>query len=276
MPRYILPILLLLSLGSCTDDAPANPDGPLPIVIEGWIEDGEHPIVIITRAVDLTGNIDSFDKYVEKWCRVTVSDDTRSEILVTRINNNYTPSLIYTSLRMRGTVGGTYTLKIETETETYEAITTIPSPVRIDSLRAVPASDGRWRVQAYPRIDPSEANRYYKFFTRTTDDRRYYSSFLGTFESAVYDPAAGYTVNRGIHDTFSEKFSPLYESGDTVRVKLCAITDDSFRFWNAYENTVSLGGNMFFNVSQGCPSNIPGAKGYWAGYGTSLAWVPIP
>lgn len=278
--RYFTIILLISALiAGCTDDSPAHPEGELPIVIEGWIEDGQPPMVIVTRTVDLTSDVGAFDQYVEKWCRVSVDDGSRREILTARINTAYIPPFVYTATRMRGKVGGTYRLLVETETATYSAETTIPAPVRIDSVRVTPADDGLNRVNAFVHIDPADqTGRYYKFFSRVNGEPRYYSSFLGTFEGAVYDPAKGYAVNRGLHNTFTgtDKFTPLYASGDTVRIKLCAITRDAFDFWNAYENAVSLGGNMFFNVSQGCPSNIPGAKGYWAGYGTSLIWAPIP
>ena len=279
MRRYILSIIVAATiLAGCAGDDPV-PATELPVVIEGWIEDGEVPMVIVTRAVDLTTDVGSFDQYVEKWCRVTVDDGTRREILTGRLNSAYVPSFVYTGSRIRGKVGGSYRLTVETETATYEAETTIPAPVRIDSVRVSVTGDGLRQVHAFPHIDPAEQHdRYYKFFSRINGESRYYSSFLGTFEGSVYDPVTGYPVNRGIHDTFTgtDKFTPLYTSGDTLRIKLCTMDEPAFRFWSAYENAVSLGGNMFFNVSQGCPSNIPGAKGYWAGYGTSLLWTPIP
>jgi len=279
MIRYILTALFATTLLAGCSGEESAPATELPIVIEGWIEDGETAMVIVTRAVDLTSDVGSFDQYVEKWCRVTVDDGSRREILTGRLNSAYVPSFVYTGSHIRGKVGVTYRLTVETETDTYEAETTIPAAVRIDSVRVTVTDGGLRQVHAFPHIDPADQqHRYYKFFSRVNDESRYYSSFLGTFEGAVYDPSTGYPVNRGIHDTFTgtDKFTPLYTSGDTLRIKLCAMDEPAFRFWNAYENAVSLGGNMFFNVSQGCPSNIPGAKGYWAGYGTSLLWTHIP
>lgn len=272
-------IATLLAISACTDAPADDVAEPLPTVIEGWIEDDERPVVIITRAADLTTDISDLEQYIEKWCRVTIDDGTTSEILVGRKNDDYFPSFIYTSTTMRGVVGRTYRLRVEIGNETYESETTILPAVRIDSVRTTPTDDGRWQVHAYPHIDPAaDAERHYKFFSRVNSETRYYSSFLGTFQGSRYDPTTGYPVNRGIHDTYtgSNKYSPLYAPGDTVRIKLCSCTNEGFDFWTAYENAVSLSGNMFFNVTNGCPSNIPGAKGYWTGYGTSLTWIKIP
>ena len=260
----------------------------LPIVVEGWIEDGEHPMVIVTRAVGLTGDSIDFSESVEKWCRVTVSDSKgTSEILTARKNTAYMPSLVFTGRKIKGQAGEEYTLLIETDEAAYQASAVIPEPVRIDSLRVSKseACDTLYQIHAFAAVDSSPAH-YYKFFTQVRNkERRYYSSFLGTFEGAYYNPATGFSVSKGIHTDFKgffedpdwkkPDFTPNYNLGDTVSVKLCAIQPEIYDFWRAYENSVGLSGNLFFTVSQGCPSNIPGAKGYWAGYGATIRTVIV-
>ena len=60
---YILCALALVaSLWGCADDEPElRDDAEMPIVVEGWIENGAYPMVIITRAIDLTKPMDSLD-----------------------------------------------------------------------------------------------------------------------------------------------------------------------------------------------------------------------
>lgn len=273
-----LSIGLLLLSGCESGTEPAMPS-ELPLVVEGWIEDGRRPVVIVTRAADLTDDIDSFDRYVEKWCRVTVDDGSTKEVLTGRVNHDYVPSFVFTSSKMKGSAGRTYALTVETETTTARAVATMPESPHIDSLRITPCSqsDTLYQIHAFANIDRS-TGCYYKFFARVhNEESRFYSSFLGTLEGAAYDPAEGFGVSRGIHNTYSgsEKFTPYYAAGDTVSVKLCTLEKDVFDFWNAYENLVSLGGNVFFRVSQSCPSNIDGARGYWAAYGVSEAFAIV-
>lgn len=240
-------------------------------------------MVIVTRAVDLTKDIESFDEYVQKWCRVSISTNGgRPEILTGRINRDYTPSFVFTSKRITGERGSTYTLKVETETDTITAETTIPTEsTRIDSLKVERSAtcDTLYQIHAFASTIRPHPDAHYKFFTRVMNkETRFYSSFLGTFEGAAYNPTTGFPVAKGIHDTFGGKFTPQYSAGDTVMIKLSVLTPDGFDFWNAYENSVSLGGNVFFPSSQGCPTNLrvlhessPQPRGYWLGY--SSAWA---
>ncbi|MGM9802919.1 MAG: DUF4249 family protein [Muribaculaceae bacterium] len=277
----LMAIVLLALICSCDDDEPLlSPDAEMPIVVEGWIENGEYPVVIITRAIDLTKPMDDLESYVEKWFRVSIHDGVSRYYLTARINKNYIPSFIYTSSRLRGQVGKEYELMIETETDTFTATTRILEPLRIDSVKVqVSKNDASlYQISAFANIDSSTPNKYYKFFSKLlSEEKRYYSSFLGTFESVAYDSTTGYNVAKGIHNTFEgdQKFSPLFNYGDTVDVKLCTISREQFDFWSAYENSVSLSGQTFFNVARGCPSNINGALGYWFGYGASAVRVVV-
>lgn len=277
---FILSLFVASALCSCDNTEPVNPDVQLPIVVEGWIEDGENPVVIVTRAIDLTADLDSLTLDVQKWCRVTVSDGTHSEILTGRLNDKYIPSFIYTTTNMRGETGHTYTLKIETEKETVTAASTILSPVRIDSLKITrsPGCDTLFQIHAFAQFNREDGS-YYKFFTKVnSSEKRYYSSFLGTFEGRYYNPDTGYSVSKGIHMTGDGevKFTPYYSMGDTVAVKLCTIDSGAFDFWNSYENAVSMSGNLIFSFTGGCPTNLTGgAKGYWNAYGASVARIII-
>ena len=281
MIKYLINILLIFTAvvtSSCENDEPT--DGvtrKMPLVVEGWIEDEGLPVVIVTRATDFNSGNAPLDNLVERWCRVTVSDGIQSEVLPMRINSNYKPGVIYSANRLRGKIGRTYTLMVETDTDTVTAITTIPPVARLDSLQTVriEGSDTLFGIRAFAGIDVSKSC-YYKFFTQVRGrESRYYSSFLGTFTADEYDSNQGWNVAKGIHDTFGEHYTPHYLSGDTVNVKLCTMDSTVYEFWQAYENTVSLSGNMFFTVTEGCPSCISGGLGYWAGYGTSIARIII-
>lgn len=284
---FALSLVGTLLLGGCSD-APEPLDAEqLPLVVEGWIENGEHPIVIVTKAADLSRDISSFEEYVQKWCRVSIAvDDGEAEMLTGRINHDYTPSFLFTSKRITGSRGQKYTLKIETDKDTIVATTIIPSrEAFIDSVKVErsPSCDTLYQIRAFSSAICQRPDGYYKFFTRVMNkETRFYSSFLGTFEGTTYNSENGFTVSKGIHDTFTGKFTPQYSCGDKVMLKLAVLTPEGFDFWNAYENAVSLGGNLFFPSSKGCPTNLqvlrkgaPQPRGYWLGYSSSLAIAEI-
>ena len=261
-----------LALCGCTESAEPSPGEPSPLVVEGWIEDGGKPVVIVTRAADLSKPTGPVEDLVQRWCRVTVSDGEESEVLAMHIDKDYFPPVVYTSARMKGNVGRSYTLKVETDADMVTAVTTIPPVVRIDSLsiRRVQGADGAYNVRVFAAVD-GDKSPYYKVFTRVNGESRYYSSFLGLFRAEEYDKGNGWNAARGMHDTFGGHFSPNYLSGDTVRVKLCTLDSEAYKFWDSYEAAVSLQSNFVFLSTDGCKGNIVGGKGYWAGYGTSYA-----
>ena len=122
-------MVVSLCMAGCVDDGPEMPDGPMPLVVEGWIEEGLAPVVMVTRAVDLTTDTASFDGFVEKWARVSIYDGDERYVLTGSVNRDYMPPFIYTSSRLRGQTGHTYRLVVETESDTVEAETTmLPSP----------------------------------------------------------------------------------------------------------------------------------------------------
>ncbi|MCC8070836.1 MAG: DUF4249 domain-containing protein [Bacteroidales bacterium] len=273
---FCLSILLSLCLSACADDEVERlTNADMPLVVEGWIEEGEYPVVMVTRAVNLLDTIGDLEQYVEKWCRVTISDDAQSVILTGRVDKNYTPPFVYTTSAIKGQMGHTYHLKVETESQTVESDATILPYTKIDSLRVKPCldTDTLYRLVAY--LSPDQEG-YYKFFSRVVNEEtRYYSSFLGTFDGLTYNTSNGIDVMKGIHDTYEGHFTPYYHLGDTVRVKLCSLEPSLYAFWKAYEDAVSLSGNLFFTSTKGCPSNIPGALGYWAAYGYSARTIVI-
>lgn len=277
VPKTYLTAMIGLLAASCADSLP-EPETVPPIVIEGWIEDGAHPIVMVTHAVDLNSETDNFDSCVEKWARVTVDDGERRVLLFARIDRDYFPPLVYTTNDITGAVGKTYTLTVETENRTVRATTSIPQITRLQKLTAeqILESDSLYILTAKVNVT-AESEGYYKFLTKVnSDEKRYYSSFLGTFKSADYNPADGWRVRKGIHNTHSGHYSPHYHYGDTVAVKFCTMDSAAYAYWTAYENVVSTGSNQFFPQQTACQGNLSeGGRGYWFGYGVSFGRIII-
>lgn len=269
--------LLAATLFSCENSDIEPVAGPMPLVVEGWIEEGEAPVVIVTRAVDLTQPAASFDGFVEKWGRVSIFDGDKRYILTGRKNDDYMPSFIFTASRLKGKAGHTYRLLIETETDTAEAVATLlPSP-SLKPLKVVPVEGPDTLFMVRAEVDGIDSDGYYKFFARSElTESRFYASFMGTFAGCDYDPEAGYYITRGVHSSFSdEELGHYYKAGDRVTVKLCSLEPRLYDFWRVYDSNVSLSQNLFFTFAENCPGNVTGALGYWAAYGTSSRSVRI-
>lgn len=282
--RFTLIAALLLGLGACEE--PQRPENyPMPLVVEGFIEEGGNPVVIVTHALNLTLDSIALEDCLEKWGRVSVFDGNRRYLLSGRVNNGYTPSFIFTNTRLRGVAGHTYRLLIETEYDTVEAEATIgPAPV-IERLEAIKAatSDTLFSIRAYLADMP--AGVHCKFFTRNLKtEKRYYASFLGTFAAHEYDPAAGRDITRGItyksHD--NKEYSHYFRAGEMVDVKVCSMDEPVYNFWTVYERNVSLSDNIMFSFSENCPSNLRSLSsrgvnplGYWAAYGVNSRLIVV-
>ena len=274
----ILGLWFAVALGGCDEAALPRPE-KLPMVVEGWIEEGETPVVIVTHAVDLTADSASFDDIVEKWGRVSIFDGDERVILTGHLNKDYTPSFIFTTSRIKGKPGHTYRLLIETETDTVEAESAIaPSGPSITSLKAelVEGSDSLYLIRAF--VSGLEADGYYKFFVKSEgNETRYFGSFLGNFRGSDYDAERGYVITKGKHSAYSgETTDHYFHPGETVSVRLCSMEGNLYDFWKSYDEQVSLSDNLFFNFTSTQPTNIAGGRGYWAAYTASTRAIYIP
>lgn len=84
-------LMLVLFSWSCSEEE-TRPESSSQLVVEGWIEDGQFPIVILTSSVPVTQtyqNVDSLDQYVIKWAKVTISDETNSVVLMGKVDKKY-------------------------------------------------------------------------------------------------------------------------------------------------------------------------------------------
>lgn len=268
--------MVLFSCVSCAYDEPTLQDAT-PLVVEGWIERGEAPVVIVTRAVDMTSDSPTFDDFVEKWCRVSIIDNGKQYILSGKIDKDYTPSFIFTSSKLRGEIGHAYTLRIESENDTIESTTRISQTPIIESITPIliEGTDSLYKLNM--RIKNIDTNAYYKIFTKTNLlESRFYGSFLGTFSGKDYNPESGVDITRGVHSSYDEdKFNHYFQKGDQVTLKLCTMERELFDFWKIYDNNVSLSGNLFFTFSENCPHTFSNALGYWAAYGMSRYSITV-
>ena len=161
-------IALALLLAACTPSW--QPEGEEKLVVEGWIDAGGFPIVMVTTSVPTSTeyqNIDDQKEHLVRHARVTVSDGENSVILTGMSSKSYFPPYIYTTADMRGVAGKTYSLTVEYSGMTATASTTVPAAVPLDSLWCVPSKDDAGKYNLKARFsDPEGSEDYYRLFVK--------------------------------------------------------------------------------------------------------------
>ena len=275
---YILPFLACCLI-AC-DDSDLTVDTPQSVVVEGWIENGEFPIVIITKTLPVTTeyqDMSDLSDYLVRWAKVTVSDGERSVVLTGLYDESYYPPYIYTTSYMRGELGKTYTLTVEYEDKKLTATTTIPASIPIVDhyqLEQCEGSDNQYQIKAYFHDNPNEKN-YYLFFTKTSlESNHYLASYLGAVDDGMITDDVEYPVYRG-NQYENKDYIPYFETGEIVSVKLAQVDPSSFLFWDQYTKAQSLTSNMFLSTFTSLPSNIHGGVGYWSGFASVTTHLEI-
>ncbi len=254
---------------------------PLPesrLVVEGWIDSGGHPMVMVSETIPVrNGEIGAEDvvSSIAKWAKVTVSDGEQSVILTGNVDTEYYPPYIFSSPKITGVPGHTYRLEVEYKDFKAVAETTIPEPVPIDTLYPRVLKDSIYTVVC-GFTDPPGKGDYYKAMTRTVGkDSRYMMSSLALASDEVFE---GYSemVLWNTQRLGDQLYFPNIKSGDEMWVKLCTLDSKTFSFWSNYEVNLATNFNAMYYFDSDMTSNVSGALGYWAGYGVSEAKITVP
>ena len=276
MKRILLALSLLLPLLSCRKE-----EGPVRdrLVVEGWIDSGGNPRVMVTSSftpgADSVSLKDLYD-HVLRWCKVTLSDGEKETVLTGMYSRDPFPSYIYSTGRMRGEVGRTYTLQVDADGRSASARTTIPPPCRLESLESVSfdGSDSLFLIRARFRWDPERQERY-KFFVRIENaDSSYVAASMSLSGTVAPDGMTEVTIRPG-YSLFRRK-RLAFASGERVFIKISTLEEDLYWFWKTYEDQLSLARTPFFSIDRGLPGNVEGALGYFAGYGSTEYEITLP
>lgn len=273
---FLFPVWILL--GSCEGDI--LPPQHSQMVLEGWIEDGGHPIVMLTSTVPVTEqatSVDSLGEYIIRWARVAVSDGEKTAILSGKYTRDYFPPYVYTSAAIRGEAGKSYTVTVDYKGQYATASTTIPPSVPLDSVYAELEDDvdSTYSIRAVFRHDAAQ-QRYFKLFTRISgQSMQFYSSFMGLHDCTMLDNPADILVNSGMSIANLGDYKARFYKGDTVSVKLCTLDEASYRFWYDWEDSENFASNPFMPSTSNPVSNVKGALGYWCGYGRSVRTIIV-
>ncbi|MDD4141339.1 MAG: DUF4249 family protein [Bacteroidales bacterium] len=283
--RLIL-IALMALFASCSREIIIDSDDYIRRpVIEGYIENGEYPWVMITYNqpffeelnLDYTNgeNLEALLDLVEIDATVIVSNGIIDDTLVFMIDPSiFTgevvwPPFKYTGTKFVGEVDHSYSLRVEIDENVYTATTTITEPCVPDTIWFVAdpyQNDTIGSLHATFTDNPDEKN-YYRYFTkRLGRDVNYVEGYASIWEDTYFNGLAFEVILfRGSSpallatDTIPEPAEEylFFKTGDTVSVKVVTMDADSYRFWHTLESSSEVKTNI-----------SGGALGVWCGYGT--------
>jgi hypothetical protein len=268
-------LFLLIFLVSCSrEDYVKSVDGESKIVVEGWIEQGDVPQVILSRSIPINATIDSttiFDYFIRS-AKVTVSDGENEEVLSLRSDKERVPPYVYYGSKIIGEVGKTYALKIEYLNRVIKATTSIPSVVAIKSAEYVKENSADTTGFIHLEFnDPVLEKNYYQIETRLDKvEPIFVPALYGNLNDENFiSPSVSLQVTRGVYALSKTKYKPYFKDGDLVFVKLRTMSKDGFDFWNSWQNEIINGRSPIFPANTSLKSNIKGGIGIWEGYGQS-------
>ena len=266
-------------------------DQPDKLVVEGIIENGQPPIVILSKSVGYFSKIsaDVLNQSFVHGADVLVSNGTLTHKLKEysrSLGNNvtyyyYSIDSSNLSTAFAGQLNHQYSLKIVSEGKEYTAATTIPNLTkRIDSVwwkKPPVASDPSKVIIMIRATDPPGYGDYVRYYTKTNREP-FYPPLNSTFDDyfidgTTYELQIEKGVDRNLSINFDENF---FRRGDTVGLKLSNIDKATFDFWRTMEYSYSSVGNHFSSPTK-VLGNINGnALGYFGGYASQYRTIIIP
>ncbi len=289
--------IILFAFVSCEKDI--SVDMPRPedkLVVEGFIELDEYPIVFLTKNAayfDIVDTATVNNSIISgNQATVIVTDGFIIDTLAPHIFEKW-PYYGYSGTQIKGAIGSTYELKIQYNDDKYNALTSIPDTVAIDSVwfDKFEQLDG-FGFLNFNFQDPIENGNYYSCLTRVHQNQPwFYRPYFGTHitddklgnnSKFSFSPISkGYERNSFFNNSAGTEESSIFEDigfsiGDTVSLKLSTMDRFSYNIWNSWYSHQATSGNPFTNPAT-VLTNIEGApaKGYWIGYGTHIETIYI-
>ena len=245
------------------------------IVVEGAIEQGIPPYVILTKSVGFFAPTDlaSYKNSFIKNAIITVSDGTTSVVLDTFNLQGFT---VYSTLNSAifGQIGKTYHLEIKALGKVLTATTTIPAPQQMNSYyyKDQPGYSN-YGYLWFNQTDPPEYGNAYRIFTqRKGKDARFLPADGSVWDDHLINGLTfdafiwrGHEPNSTAEEDNSET-SQYYQQGDTIYIKFCTIDLPHFDFWESFETAAFNDGNPFAAPTTIRTNIEGGALGVWGGY----------
>ena len=287
--KYIITSLFLFLFLSCTEEITIHTDNSKPVVVIYGVLTDEFT----NKSVKVTWSAPYFDTQPNTGISgatviITSSENKTYELF----ENDTVPGLYETKTKWAAKAGVTYSLKAEVDFEgdkkTYEAVTTIPPPIELDSIKIVQMNimgHKNYAMNLYGNEPQGEDFYLCKYSVRDSlvsgkisqynmlDDILFDGQYVNGFTLCFFDNIEEWETD----SEESRKRSVYLAPGDKVELQMSKISKDYFNFVIQCQR-VMRGSNPFFG---GPPANVisnisNGGVGFFTGYCISRAEAITP
>lgn len=245
------------------------------MVVEGWIDAEKHPVVMLHTSYSLDATSDPYDtqlvevlaEHMILFGKVVIFDGEDSITLTGRVDTNYLPPYIYTTTKIRGEVGKTYTIRATYKDFSAHSTTHIPYRATFDSIR-VTEHNTQMNIVGY--ANNLKIGIPYIIMARTTDQRQYKICPMGAFRANNSNMAI--TINNPLNFTDENIMQQtLFPKKDSISIaiKFAEIGEEEYQFWNSFIAQNMTQGVFFMETHSNIISNIQNGNGYWCGMGST-------
>jgi len=276
-PNKALLLLLIPALwlaASCEKDVTVDlPAGDARVIVEGYIENGASPYVLLSRSTGYFAPFDSLSLINSgiRGALVIIRDGSVADTLV-EVSKQY--GYLYVSTNLTGTVGKSYSLYVRTpQGEELTAETHCYPPVPLDStwFKVQPNEDSLGFAWAH-LTDPDTLGNVYRWFAKRIGKDEVFIAPIGSvFEDKFINGTSfDFAYNRGelpnsnAEDDNNEE-DGYFKVGDTIVVKFCTAGRATFDFWRSAETQISNNGNPFAGITY-VEGNVSGGLGIFEAY----------
>lgn len=262
------------------------------IVVEAKIENGQPPIVLLSRSLNYFATADAAtltNAYVHN-AKLTLNNGTADFILkeysVTMSNGYkiyyYSSEQLTPQNTVYGEPGKKYQLLIETDGAIYQSSTSIPLLTKkIDSIwwKKAPENVDSTKVLVMTKItDPPGLGNYIRYFT-SVNLGNLLPGLTSVFNDQIIDGKTyEVQIQKGVskNEKIDLTESAFFSKGDTVIIKFCNIDKSSYDFWRTWEFTYQSVGNPFSAPGKVIGNISNGGLGSFCGYAVQYKQLIIP
>lgn len=304
----------MMVMASCTKTITVDlPQPEAEIVVEGYVENGRPPYVLLTKNSAYFGGIDVNDlsSYFVHGAQMKVWDgnDTvplvefcfgaLSDSLQRVLAHNFgfdvsdtgsVPNIcVYTVPNalsyysgdtlgvFLGHVNHSYGLRVDVDGKTLTSQTYIPGLVPITMSYENHSNDpSDSLVNLFITFDePDTPGNFVRYFTQQNSNQMY-SGMPSAFDDELFSGKNFTFPIQRSQSPYADIDIDTYGyffKGDTVKIKWAQIDSKSYAFWNSIDND---GGDSPFSAPVKIKTNINGGLGVWCGYGAVYDQLVIP
>ncbi len=259
-------------------------ESPNVLVVDGEIENGKAPTVILTKSFSYFSQINpqilaaSFvhnaDVYVSNGTLTHKLKEYTYPLAPGYFGYLYSIDSSSLATAFPGALNTSYTLRIVSEGQEYNGAVKIPTLASVpDSIyfkQAPFIPDSNKRSMFVKAYEPLGLGNYYRYLTKVNSglflpgDNSVFNDQV--IDGSTYDVQFPQGVDRNDPPKPDSNF---YNRGDTVTFKFCNIDKSTYTFWNTWEFANQSIGNPFSQPNKVIGNISNGALGAFCGY---AAW----